>query len=213
MSTTRAHALRLTQLGIGLFLYGAAIALMVRAAVGVSSWSVLTQGLENVLPLSFGALTVLTSFVVLLLWFPLRQRPGLGTLLNVLVIGPASDLVLALVPEPDALAAKVLLFAVSLVLLAVATACYIGAGYGTGPRDGLMVGLVERFGWPVWKARTVVEVSVVAVGAVLGGDLGIGTLVATFAIGPLMHPMMPVFARFPWIPRAPEPERILDRIG
>ncbi|MCD5353955.1 YczE/YyaS/YitT family protein [Kineosporia mesophila] len=205
MSSSRAHVYRLIQLLIGVFLYGIATALIVRASVGVTSWSVLTQGLENLVPLSFGMLTILISFVVLLLWFPLRQKPGLGTVLNVLTIGPFADLTLAVVHEPRTLPGQVLLFTVGLVLLAVATACYIGPQYGTGPRDGLMVGLHERFGMPIWKARTLVEVTVVLAGALLGGDLGIGTVVNTLAIGPMVHPLMPIFARFPWAPRREEP--------
>lgn len=188
------------QLLVGLFLYGASVALQVRAVLGVSSWTVLTQGLEHVVPWSFGVITVVSSLVILLLWIPLRQRPGIGTLLNALAIGPAADLVLWLVPTPGTLVGRVLLLAASLALLAVATACYIGAGFGTGARDGLMVGLHERFGWPVWAARTVVEVTVVVVGWLLGGDVGIGTVVAAFAIGPMVQPLMPVFRRFPWSP-------------
>ncbi len=199
VSSSRAHLLRLTQLLFGLFLYGVATALNVQAAVGVTSWSVLTQGLENLVPLSFGTLTILTSFVVLLLWFPLRQRPGIGTVLNVLTVGLFADLTLAVVPAPESMPARLAVFALGLVLLAVATACYIGPRYGTGPRDGLMVGLNQRFGLPIWKARTIVEVSVVAIGALMGGNLGLGTVVATLAIGPMVHPLMPIFA---WAPPA-----------
>ena len=200
MPRSTALSLRFVQLAVGLFLYGASVALQVRAVVGVSSWTVLTQGLENVLPWSFGIITTVSSLVILLFWIPLRQKPGIGTLCNALAIGPAADLVLWLVPEPGTLVGRVLLFVGSLVLLAVATACYIGAGFGTGARDGLMVGLHERLGWPVWVARTAIEVTVVVVGWLLGGDVGVGTVVAAFAIGPLVHPLMPVFRRFPWSP-------------
>lgn len=201
MPRSTALVLRFVQLAVGLFLYGASTALQVRAVVGVGSWTVLTQGLENVLPWSFGVVTVVSSVVILLLWIPLRQRPGIGTLCNVLAIGPSADLVLWLVPEPDGLVARVLLFAAGLALLAVATACYIGAGLGAGARDGLMVGVHERFGWPLWLARTVIEVTVVVVGWLLGGDVGVGTVVAAFAIGPMVQPLMPLFRRLPWSPR------------
>ena len=200
MSRSPALVLRSVQLLVGLFLSGAATALQVRAVVGVSSWTVLTQGLEHVLPWSFGVVTVVSSVVVLLLWIPLRQRPGIGTLCNVLAIGPSADLVLWLVPEPDGLVARIALFVAGVALLAVATACYIGAGLGTGARDGLMVGVHERFGWPLWLARTVIEVTVVVVGWLLGGDVGVGTVVAAFAIGPLVQPLMPLFRRLPWSP-------------
>ncbi len=193
-------ALRYVQLLVGLFLYGASTALQVRAVVGVSSWTVLTEGLEHVVPWSFGLITVVSSGVVLLFWIPLRQRPGIGTLLNALLIGPAADLVLWLVPTPHGLPARIGLFVAGLLLLAVATACYIGSGLGTGARDGLMVGVHERFGWPLWLARTVIELTVVAGGWLLGGDVGLGTVVAAFAIGPLVQPLMPHFRRFPWSP-------------
>jgi uncharacterized membrane protein YczE len=200
MPRRTALTVRFVQLVVGLFLYGASTALQVRAVVGVSSWTVLTQGLENVVPWSFGVITVVSSGVILLLWIPLRQKPGIGTLLNALAIGPSADLVLWLVPEPSGLLPRIGLFTAGLVLLAVATAFYIGAGFGTGARDGLMVGLHQRLGWPIWLARTLVEVTVVIVGWILGGDVGVGTVVAAFAIGPMVQPLMPLFRRFPWSP-------------
>lgn len=205
MSRPTALTFRFVQLFVGLFLYGASTALQVRAVVGVSSWTVLTQGLENVVPWSFGAITVVSSGVILLFWIPLRQKPGIGTLLNALAIGPSADLVLWLVPTPDGLFPRILLFCAGLALLALATACYIGAGFGTGARDGLMVGLHERLGWPIWLARTLVEVTVVVVGWFLGGDVGVGTVVAAFAIGPMVQPVMPLFRRLPWSPDAAGP--------
>ena len=123
-----------------------------------------------------------------------------GTLLNALAIGPSADLVLWLVPAPDGLLPRIGLFVAGLLLLAVATAFYIGAGFGTGARDGLMVGVSQRFGWPIWVARTVIEVTVVIVGWLLGGDVGAGTVIAAFAIGPMVQPLMPLFRRFPWSP-------------
>ncbi|ROP74684.1 YitT family protein [Curtobacterium sp. PhB115] len=200
MSRNTALTIRLVQLVVGLFLYGASTALQVRAVVGVSSWTVLTQGLENVVPWSFGVITVVSSGVILLFWIPLRQKPGIGTLLNALAIGPSADLVLWLVPEPAGLVPRIGLFVAGLVLLAIATAFYIGAGFGTGARDGLMVGLHQRLGWPLWLARTIIEVTVVIVGWILGGDVGAGTVIAAFAIGPMVQPLMPLFRRFPWSP-------------
>ncbi|MFJ3384301.1 MULTISPECIES: YitT family protein [unclassified Curtobacterium] len=200
MSRPVALTLRFAQLFVGLFLYGAATALQVRAIVGVSSWTVLTEGLENVVPWSFGVITVVSSGIILLFWIPLRQKPGIGTLLNALAIGPSADLVLWLVPTPDGLPARIGLFVAGLLLLALATAFYIGAGFGTGARDGLMVGVHERLGWPIWLARTVIEVTVVVVGWFLGGDVGAGTVVAAFVIGPMVQPLMPLFRRFPWSP-------------
>ncbi|ROP64994.1 YitT family protein [Curtobacterium sp. ZW137] len=200
MSRPTALTLRFAQLFVGLFLYGASTALQVRTVVGVSSWTVLTEGLENVVPWSFGLITVVSSGVILLFWMPLRQKPGIGTLLNALAIGPSADLVLWLVPTPDGLLARIGLFVAGLLLLALATAFYIGAGFGTGARDGLMVGVHERFGWPIWLARTVIEVTVVIVGWFLGGDVGAGTVIAAFVIGPMVQPLMPVFRRFPWSP-------------
>ncbi|WP_082474208.1 membrane protein YczE [Curtobacterium sp. Leaf261] len=200
MPRSIALPLRFGQLFVGLFLYGISTAMMVRAVVGVSSWTVLTEGLENVVPWSFGAITVVSSGVILLFWIPLRQRPGIGTLLNALSIGPAADLGLAVLPEPGTLVGKVLLFAGGLILLAIATGCYIGASFGAGARDGLMVGLHERLGWPIWLTRTLVEVTVVVVGWLLGGDVGVGTVAAAFLIGPIVGQVMPWFTRFPWSP-------------
>ncbi|WP_439690140.1 YczE/YyaS/YitT family protein [Curtobacterium sp. SP.BCp] len=200
MPRTPALTLRFVQLMVGLFLYGASTALQVRAVVGVASWTVLTEGLEHVVPWSFGVITVVSSGVILLFWIPLRQKPGIGTLLNALAIGPSADLVLWLVPAPDGLLPRIGLFVAGLLLLAVATAFYIGAGFGTGARDGLMVGVSQRFGWPIWVARTVIEVTVVIVGWLLGGDVGAGTVIAAFAIGPMVQPLMPLFRRFPWSP-------------
>ncbi|MEK6310041.1 MULTISPECIES: membrane protein YczE [Curtobacterium] len=200
MPRTPALTLRFAQLAVGLFLYGASTALQVRAVVGVASWTVLTEGLEHVVPWSFGVITVVSSGVILLFWIPLRQKPGIGTLLNALAIGPSADLVLWLVPAPDGLLPRIGLFVAGLLLLAVATAFYIGAGFGAGARDGLMVGVSQRFGWPLWVARTVIEVTVVIVGWLLGGDVGAGTVIAAFAIGPMVQPLMPLFRRFPWSP-------------
>lgn len=186
---------RLVQLLIGLFLYGLAIALIVRGAIGVAPWDVLTQGIDLHVHLGFGAVTTIISVFVLLLWIPLRQRPGIGTVLNALLVGPAADVGLWLVPADLDLWLRVLLFAAGLVLLAVASGIYIGAGLGPGPRDGLMTGLHARTGWKIWVVRTGIEGTVLAVGWALGGNVGLGTVAFALLIGPLCQWTLPLFAR------------------
>jgi len=185
---------RFAQLFVGLFLYGIAIAAMVRAEIGVAPWEVLTQGLSNQTGLSFGLLTNLIGAVVLLLWIPIRQKPGLGTVMNVLLIGPSAQLGLWLIPHPDSMVLRIALFAGGLLLLAVATGLYIGARFGPGPRDGLMTGIHHRWGGKLWVIRTSIEVSVVAVGWMLGGNVGAGTVAFALLIGPLVGITLPRLA-------------------
>lgn len=187
---------RAAQLLIGLVLYAVSIALLVSAGLGTMPWDVLTQGLSGRLGWSFGTVTILTSVVVLLCWIPLRQRPGIGTIANVVVIGVLVDPFLALLarlPEPLPLAASVAMAVLGIVVNGVATACYIGTRLGPGPRDGLMTGLVARTGWSVRLVRSGIEVTVVAVGWLLGGVVGFGTLAYALAIGPLVHLLLPRF--------------------
>ncbi|NUP75558.1 MAG: hypothetical protein HOQ07_13050 [Sinomonas sp.] len=190
--TSRRTVFRLARLFAGLFAYGIAIALILRAGLGGSPWDVLGQGVAHALGLTFGASTLAISIVVLVLWIPLRQRPGWGTLANSALIGVFADLGLAWLPQAASLplwlpAAEGLFLAGGLTLLAFASALYIGAGLGPGPRDGLMTGLVARTGWPVWAVRCAIEVSVTAGGWLLGGTVGIGTAVFALAIGPLVQ--------------------------
>jgi len=185
---------RLLQLLLGLFLYGAAIALMVRASIGVAPWDVLTQGIVAQTGLGFGLVVFLTSAVVLLLWIPLRQRPRFGTVANALLVGPFADLGLHVLPTQTVWWAQGLTFAAGLLLLAVASGLYIGADFGPGPRDGLMLGLHRRLGLRVGVARTVIELTVLAVGWLLGGQVGIGTAVEALLIGPLVAVTLPLFA-------------------
>ena len=185
---------RLIQLLIGLFLYGIGIALIVRAGIGVAPWDVLTQGIDNHTHLGFGLITILLSGVVLLLWIPIRQKPGAGTLLNAVLVGPAADVGLWLIPADLDLWARILLFAAGLLLIAVATGLYIGSHFGPGPRDGLMTGLHERTGWKIWIVRTGIEVIVLAIGWALGGNVGIGTALFAVLIGPLCQRTIPLFA-------------------
>ena len=185
---------RLARLLTGLFCYGIGISLMVRAGIGVAPWDVLTQGISLQSGLSFGLVTNLIGIGVLVLWLPLRQTPGLGTLLNVLLIGPSAQLGLWLLPDIHGLALQVCVFAVGLVLLALATGLYIGAQFGAGPRDGLMTGLHARTGVPIWIARTLVEALVLTTGWWLGGNVGWGTLAFALLIGPLCGRTLPLFA-------------------
>jgi uncharacterized membrane protein YczE len=183
---------RLVRLYAGLVLYGLSGALLIEACLGSMPWDVLHQGLALRLGLSVGAWSVIVGGALMLLWIPLRQKPGLGTLSNVVVIGVCVDLFLWLLPTVDALPPRVGLLALGVLACAVATGCYIGAGLGAGPRDGLMTGLAAR-GWSVRLARTVIEITVVVTGVVLGGTVGVGTVVFAFTIGPLAQVFIPLF--------------------
>ena len=189
--TFRRPVRRLVQLYLGLVLYGVSMALLVRSTLGVMPWDVLHQGLARQIGWSLGAVTVLVGALVLLAWVPLRQRPGLGTVSNVLVIGIAVDAALAVLPEAQGLPARAGLAAAGVLLNAAATAAYIGVHLGPGPRDGLMTGLVRRTGGSVRVVRTAIEVAVVSVGWLLGGTLGVVTVAYALLIGPLVHLLLP----------------------
>jgi len=191
MTLPRLISQRLAKLLVGLFLYGIAISLMVRAGLGVAPWDVLTQGAMRQTGLPFGLLTNLIGVAVLLLWWPLRERPGLGTVLNVLLIGPSAQFGLWLLPDFSVWWQQALAFGSGLGLLALATGLYIGARFGPGPRDGLMTGLHARFGWPIWAVRTGIEGSVLLAGWWMGGTVGLGTLAFALLIGPLVGRTLP----------------------
>lgn len=184
---------RLTQLAVGLALYGLTLGMMIRATLGNAPWDVLHQGLAMHLPISIGQAVILMSLVVLLLWIPLRELPGLGTIANSFVVGLAADLTLSLLAAPDVLWQRVLLMVGGIVLNALATALYIGSQLGPGPRDGLMTGLHRRTGVSIRIVRTGLEVTVVAIGWLLGGVVGIGTVLYAVAIGPLVQVLLPRF--------------------
>ena len=185
---------RFVQLFVGLFLYGIGIALIVRGELGVAPWDVLTQGIAKQTGLGFGLITVILSGVVLLLWIPIRQRLGFGTVMNALLVGPAADIGLWLIPPGLDLWARVLLLPAGIVVLAIATGLYIGAHFGPGPRDGLMTGLHRVTGWKIWIVRTGIELIVLAIGWALGGNVGIGTVAFALLIGPLCGYTIPMFA-------------------
>ncbi len=183
---------RVTQLLVGLFLYGFAIAMMIRATLGISPWDVLSQGIVFHTALGYAVVTNVVGALVLLLWIPIRQRPGIGTVVNVLTIGPSIEVGLWMLPTPSDLLPRILLLAGGLVLLAIATGLYIGARFGPGPRDGLMTGIHKKFGWPIWAVRTAIEVTVLAIGWLLGGNVGVGTLAFALLIGPMVNITLPL---------------------
>jgi uncharacterized membrane protein YczE len=185
---------RLPQLFGGLVLYGTSMAMQLRSTLGLNPWDVLHEGLAEQTPLSFGLVTAVTGVVVLLLWIPLRQRPGVGTVANVVVIAVSVDVALALLPEPATIGARVAMMAGGIVLNGVASAAYIGARLGPGPRDGLMTGLAARTGWSLRLVRTGIEVAVLVAGWTLGGTAGLGTVLYALAIGPLTQAFLPLFA-------------------
>ncbi|WP_329283479.1 membrane protein YczE [Streptomyces sp. NBC_01451] len=185
---------RLIQLYAGLALYGASSALLVESGLGLEPWGVLHQGLAELTGLTIGVVSIFVGAAVLLLWIPLRQRPGLGTVSNVFVVGLAMDGTLALVPDAHVLTARVPLLVAGIVLNGVATGLYIAANFGPGPRDGLMTGLHRLTGRSIRLVRTAIEVAVVATGFALGGTVGIGTVLYAVAIGPLAQLFLRVFA-------------------
>ncbi|MDJ0315762.1 membrane protein YczE [Arthrobacter antibioticus] len=183
--TSQNLSLRVFRLFLGLALYGVAISLMIRGNIGASPWDVFAQGLSRTTAISFGLCTIIISGVVLLLWIPLKQWPGFGTIANAVLVGVFADVGLAWIPQAHHLGLQILSFSGGLFTLAFATALYIGAGLGPGPRDGLMTGLVRVTGRPVWLIRTAIELSVVVVGFFLGGVVGAGTAAFALGVGPL----------------------------
>ncbi|HLY35340.1 MAG TPA: hypothetical protein VKU35_01345 [Candidatus Limnocylindria bacterium] len=184
---------RVSQLYAGLVLYGLSDGMLLLAGLGVDPWDVLHQGLSRRLGLGVGTWVVIVGALVMLLWIPLRNRPGFGTLSNVVVVGLVIDLVLASVPAPHALPVRIVTMASAVVLNGIATGAYIGAGLGPGPRDGLMTGLAAR-GHSIRLVRTCIELTVLGGGWLLGGTVGIGTVVYALGIGPLAHVFVPRLA-------------------
>ncbi len=178
---------RLPQLYAGLLLYGFSLAMMLRGDLGLPPWDVLAQGLSRWIPVSFGTITIGVGALVLLLWLPLRQRPGLGTLSNVIVVGLAIDLGLWLIPAQSDWPVRIALLVGGIVLNGIAGATYIGSQFGPGPRDGLMTGLAARTGRSLRLIRTGIEIVVLIIGFLLGGTVGVGTVAYALAIGPLVQ--------------------------
>jgi uncharacterized membrane protein YczE len=186
-------ARRLPQLFLGLVLYGVSLGMMVRGDLGLAPWDVLHSGLIRYLPLTLGQAVVMMSFVVLLAWIPLREVPGIGTVANALVVGVSADGTLALLDTAHVMVLRIGLMIGGVLLCGLATALYIGAQLGRGPRDGLMTGLARRTGWSLRTVRTGIEVAVVLAGLLLGGTIGIGTVLYALALGPLTQLWVPAF--------------------
>lgn len=184
---------RIAQLLIGLAMYGISLAMFIRAGLGLDPWDVFHQGVAGKIGWSIGTVVVVVSFLVLLLWIPLRQMPGFGTLANAVLVGVFADIGLALIPAFPQLGGQIALLAGAVVLNGIASACYIGARLGPGARDGLMTGLARRTGWSVRLSRTLIEIVVLGVGWLLGGSVGVGTVVYALAIGPLVQLLLPLF--------------------
>ncbi|BCW43531.1 hypothetical protein [Arthrobacter sp. StoSoilB5] len=195
---------RITQLLIGLAMYGISLAMFIRAGLGLDPWDVFHQGVSEKTGFSIGVVVIAVSFLVLLLWIPLRQMPGVGTLANAVLVGVFADLGLWLIPEFSHLGGQIAMLAGAVILNGIASACYIGARLGPGARDGLMTGLVRRTGWSVRLVRTGIEVVVLAVGFLLGGSVGVGTVVYALAIGPIVQVLLPKFM-------VPEPVQVSEK--
>lgn len=183
---------RVVQLLVGLILYGAGCALTVEAGLGVDPWTVFAQGISVHTGIGIGWVTNIVGFLVLLLWIPLHQRPGVGTVANILLVGTSMQIVLWLLPPVSGFFLQVLVLLCGIVVVALASGLYIGARFGPGPRDGLMTGLHARLGWPIWLCRASVELTVLVIGWILGGTVGIGTLLFAALIGPLVHVALPL---------------------
>jgi uncharacterized membrane protein YczE len=187
------RARRLTQLYAGLTLYGVCMAMMVHARLGLDPWDVLHQGLAPHLQIRFGTVVIVVGVAVLALWIPLRQAPGFGTVSNAIVIGLVTDIAMPIIPDAHGLATQLPLLTAAVIGNGIATGCYIGAGLGPGPRDGLMTGIAAR-GHSIRLVRTGLELTVLVSGWLLGGSVGLGTVMFALSIGPLAHVTIPAFA-------------------
>ena len=183
---------RVVQLLVGLFLYGVGCALTVQAGLGVDPWTVLAEGISIHTGIGIGWVANILGFFVLLLWIPLRQKPGVGTIANILLVGTSMQFALAVIPPVSGFLAQLAVLLGGIVVVAIASGLYIGAHFGPGPRDGLMTGMHRRLGWPIWTCRAIVELTVLTIGWLLGGTVGIGTVLFAFLIGPLVHLALPL---------------------
>jgi uncharacterized membrane protein YczE len=183
---------RVIQLFVGLVLYGVGCAMTVEAGLGVDPWTVLAEGLSLHTGIGIGWIANILGFFVLLLWIPLRQKPGVGTIANILLVGTSMQVVLTIFPPVTGWPAQFAVLLGGIVVVAIASGLYIGAHFGPGPRDGLMTGMHRRWGWPIFACRALVELTVLLIGWLLGGTVGIGTVLFAFLIGPLVHLALPL---------------------
>lgn len=186
---------RLPGLMVGLVACGAGVALMARSGLGLGPWEVLNQGISRHTGIPLGTVSIVVGVPVLAAWWPLRQRPGIGTLLNLLTVGTATNLTLLFVEPSDALGVQLALLAAGLAIFGAGSGVYLASGLGPGPRDGLMTGIHRRWGWTIARARTLLELSALAAGFALGGTVGIGTLLFALTIGPMVQLSLRVFDR------------------
>ena len=184
---------RLVRCLVGLALFAIGISLQMNANIGAPPWDVFHQGVAKQTEISIGRIIVMTGFALLLLWIPLKQKPGLGTILNALEIGLVADVALEIIPEPNNILIRIIMVVVGIVTVAIGTGLYIGSALGPGPRDGLMTGLAKR-GIPIRVGRTAIEITVLIVGMILGGQVGIATFAFAFGVGPLVHFFLPRLA-------------------
>ena len=208
-SRWRTSPLQLTRLLVGLWVFGTGEALLVQAELGIGPWLVFAEGVALHTPLTIGVATQCIGVLVLLGWIPLQERPGLGTIANVVVIGLAIDVMLLLMPDPGAIGTRVATLLVGIALVGIGSGLYLTANLGPGPRDGLMTGLHRRLGWPLSRVRLGIELSVLALGALLGGTVGVGTVAFALLIGPAVAVSVRLLTRRPVeaIPRTrPAPE-------
>ncbi len=184
---------RLVRCLVGLALFAVGISLQMNANIGAPPWDVFHQGVAKQTEISIGKIIVMTGFALLTLWIPLKQKPGLGTILNALEIGLVADVALEIIPEPNNILIRIIMVVVGIVTVAIGTGLYIGSALGPGPRDGLMTGLAKR-GIPIRVGRTAIEITVLIVGMILGGQVGIATFAFAFGVGPLVHFFLPRLA-------------------
>jgi uncharacterized membrane protein YczE len=197
---------RLPGLLVGLVLFGVGIAVMAASGLGLGPWEVFHQGISNRTGLALGTVSILVGIPVLSLWWPLGERPGLGTILNIALIGPATNVALPLLPRPTDPAAQLVMSVAGVLLIGLGSGLYLAADLGPGPRDGLMTGLHHRFGWSIRRGRTGIELVILVVGFLLGGTVGLGTILFAFGIGPVVQVLLGVFDREGRVTRRRRPE-------